>query len=527
MVTGHNLSLPFFASARDNPEKIALHSDKGSWTYGELAQTAARLAGFVSAGRSGRVGILGSRSFEAYAGILGALCSGKAYVPLNLKWPEARLVDLLKLLDLDALVVDTNGAALLTDAVLEAAPQRIVVADEAHAANDALHDRTVALSAVDASPILDPAPREPSDTAYIIYTSGTTGMPKGVVVPIRGVRAYIEETRKWTRLTAEDRVGESCDITFDLTVHNMFLCWEAGACLYLMSPLDLMAPARFIRKNEITCWLSVPTVIALMRSTGSLKPGILPSLRLSVFCGEPLPVAAVQAWAGAAPNSTVENIYGPTEATVICTRQTLTDPPVATEERGILSIGNAYDTMDVAIFDENLKPVATGEAGEIALSGVQLADGYFNAPELTADRFRMIDGKRWYLTGDLGRQDADGRFHHLGRTDNQVKMKGNRIELEEVEMHLRRATGSELSVVVAWPVEDGSAQGLVGFTAEAKRSAEEVQAEMLKTLPRYMVPGTIQFVENLPRNANGKIDRKALVADLDKAATVAAAEAAQ
>ena len=288
-----------------------------------------------------------------------------------------------------------------------------------------------------------------------------------------------------------------------------------------------MAPARFIRKNEITCWLSVPTVIALMRSTGSLKPGILPSLRLSVFCGEPLPVAAVQAWAGAAPNSTVENIYGPTEATVICTRQTLTDPPVATEERGILSIGNAYDTMDVAIFDENLKPVATGEAGEIALSGVQLADGYFNAPELTADRFRMIDGKRWYLTGDLGRQDADGRFHHLGRTDNQVKMKGNRIELEEVEMHLRRATGSELSVVVAWPVEDGSAQGLVGFTAEAKRSAEEVQAEMLKTLPRYMVPGTIQFVENLPRNANGKIDRKALVADLDKAATVAAAEAAQ
>ncbi len=527
MVTDHNLSQPFFASARDNPDKIALHSDKGTWTYGELAHTAARLAGYVAAGQSGRVGILGSRSYEAYAGILGALCAGKAYVPLNLKWPEARLVDLLHLLDLDALVVDANGAALLTEAVLEAAPRRIVVADEAFAANDVLHDWTVALSAVDATPILDPAPRDPSDTAYIIYTSGTTGMPKGVVVPIRGVNAYVAETRKWTRLTAEDRVGESCDITFDLTVHNMFLCWEAGASLYLMSPLDLMAPARFIRKNEITCWLSVPTVIALMRSTGSLKPGILPSLRLSVFCGEPLPLAAVRAWAEAAPNSTVENIYGPTEATVICTRQTLTEPPAVTEERGILSVGKAYDTMEVAILGEDLTPLPTGEAGEIALSGVQLADGYFNAPELTADRFRMIDGKRWYLTGDLGRQDAEGQFHHLGRTDNQIKMKGNRIELEEVEMHLRRATGSELAVVVAWPVEDGSAQGLVGFTVEAGRDAEEIQAEMLKTLPRYMVPGSIQFVSSLPRNANGKIDRKALVADLDRAASTVAAEAAQ
>ena len=198
-----------------------------------------------------------------------------------------------------------------------------------------------------------------------------------------------------------------------------------------------------------------------------------------------------------------------------------------TEERGILSIGKPYDTVGVAILGKGLKPVPTGEAEEIALSGMQLADGHFNAPEQIADEFRLIDSVRWYLTGDMGRCDAECHFHHLGRTDNQIKMKGNRIELEEIEMHLRRATGSELSLAVAWPVEDGSAQGLVGFTVKNAHSADEIQALMLKTLLRYMVPGSINFVDSLPHNANGEVDRKALVAELDRAAAVSAAEAAQ
>ena len=303
-----------------------LQTDKGQWTYGQLAQAAARLAGHVAAGGgSGRVGILGTRSFEAYAGILGALCAGKTYVPLNLKWPEARLVELLRLLDLEVLIVDANGAKLLTEAVLAAAPKRIVVADTAMAAEPGLGGRTMALSAVASEPMRQPVPRGPRDTAYILYTSGTTGMPKGVVIHNEGVATYLAETRKWTRLTADDRIAESCDVTFDLTVHNMFLCWEAGASLHVLSPLDMMAPARFIRQNGITAWMSVPTLIALMRRTGSLKPGIFPSLRLSIFCGEPLTVSAARAWADAAPNSSVENIYGPTEGTVVCMRQTLTN----------------------------------------------------------------------------------------------------------------------------------------------------------------------------------------------------------
>lgn len=516
MAITYNLSVPFFENARKTPDKTALQTDRGCWTYGDLADSAARVAGhFEAAGKSGRIGILGSRSFEAYAGILGALCSGSAYVPLNLKWPEARLIDLLRALDLDGLVVDTNGASLLTDAVLAAAPDDIIVADAAVAKNRGRSDRLLSLDSLSAKPMTEPAYVGSRDTAYIFHTSGTTGMPKGVVISAGSVAAYLGEAQKWANTTANDRVAESCDVTFDLTVHSMFLCWAAGATLYVMSPLDLLSPARFIRHNAVTTWMSVPTVIALMQQTGSLKPGIFPSLRLSVFCGEPLSVGAARAWAEAAPNSSVENIYGPTEATVVCTRQTLDDSPAVSDGRNILAIGRAYDTVTIKILDKDLKEVAPGQAGEIALAGPQLADGYFNAPEQTADRFRIIDGERWYLTGDLGRCDASGIFHHLGRTDNQVKLKGNRIELEEVEMHLRQAADCNLSVVVAWPVRDGSAQGLIGFTAGTDYAAEEIQTRMARTLPRYMVPGSIRFVETLPRNANGKIDRKALIAGLE------------
>jgi len=361
-----------------------------------------------------------------------------------------------------------------------------------------------------------------NDPVNIQFTSGTTGMPKGVMISAGSLRSYLEQTRPWTNLMPEDRVAETHDITFDLSVHNLFLTAEAGASLHVLSALDLMAPGRFVRAREITAWMSVPTLAAMMRRTGALKPGVFPSLRLSIFCGEPLPVATADAWAAAAPNSVVENAYGPAEATVICLRQTLTDPPRMTAGRGIVAIGKPYDTMEVAILDADRRPVADGMPGEIALSGPQLAVNYFKATDEQARRFREIDGKRWYMTGDLGMRDADGILHHLGRTDNQVKVKGNRIELEEIEAHLRRAAESEAVAVVAWPVLDGSAQGLVGFCS-SPLSADAITAAMFETLPRYMVPGAFHILDSLPVNTSGKIDRGALFTRLEAAARPIAA----
>jgi amino acid adenylation domain-containing protein len=483
----------------------------GTFTYGQLADKASRLAAlFARSPKTRRIGLLASRSPAAYAGLAGAAWAGAAYVPLNLKWPPERLIALMSSLELDALVVDKNGAELLTPDVRDAAPRLIIAADDA-----APVDGAVRLADLPDARMEQPARTADTDPAYVLFTSGTTGMPKGVMVSAGSLARYLEQTRGWAGFTPDDRVAEAHDLTFDLSVHNLFLALEAGSALHVMSPLDMMAPQRFIRSNAITCWMSVPTIITMMKANGALKPGVFPSLRLSVFCGEPLPMPAVEAWADAASNSVIENIYGPTECTVVCMRQRLTPDAPVTPRRNILAIGTPYANFEIGIFDAAQNPLPQGDIGEIALKSPQLSDGYFNSPEQTARAFRMVRGERWYLTGDLGYQDTDGVFHHMGRADNQVKLKGNRIELDEVDMHLRAASGTDLACTVAWPVIDGSAQGLVGFTTNAAVSPEAVIEAMLEKLPRYMVPARILHIHALPQNVNGKTDRKALAAMLE------------
>ncbi|MEM9678100.1 MAG: AMP-binding protein [Pseudomonadota bacterium] len=497
-------------SARTHPDALCLRFGKTDVSYGDFAAKAAALAQELQPIlKTKRVGILGSRSFTAYIGIAAACWAGATYVPLNLKWPPERLIALMGELDVDALVVDTNGAKRMTSDVIAAAPD-VIFADAAiEGAN------VKPLPAALTGDLPAPKARRADELAYIVFTSGSTGMPKGVMVTCTTLGLYLEQTRKWAQFTQTDRIAEAHDVTFDLSVHNMFLAWEAGSSLHVMSTIEMMGPQAFIRRNTITIWMSVPTIVNTMRTAGSLKPGLFETLRLSVFCGEPLAMPTVNAWAEAAPNSVIENIYGPTECTVVCTRQRLTNPPIITEKRGILAIGEAYENFEITLRDAEGKVVATGETGEIVLKSDQLAAGYFNALDQTAKAFRIIDGERHYFTGDLGMQDENGVFHHMGRSDNQVKMKGNRIELEEVEMHLRKSSQTELATVVAWPVIDGSAQGLVGFTTNETMTEAAIRADMMKTLPEYMVPTTIQIRASLPRNINDKVDRKALLAELD------------
>ncbi len=516
MTQNYNIVANLARTAKEYPESLAISVGKSEINYQNFVRSASRLASAILPHlKSGRVGILGSRSIGAYIGIVGACWAGATYVPLNLKWPASRLIKLMGELELDAIVVDSNGAKLLTPEILEFAPKAIFKSSDA-----ADIEGSICLDDLGESTLSEPVHRDESETGYIVFTSGTTGEPKGVVVSCGSLNHYLNNTETWTEFHSDDRIAEAHDVTFDLSVHNMFLAWRVGASLHLMSQLDMMAPQAFIRRREITAWMSVPTIINNMRGNNVLKPDLFPSLRLSVFCGEPLPIKAVQEWAEAAPNSVVENIYGPTEGTVVCTRQRLTDPALVTEKRQILAIGPAYPNFKINICDPSGVMLPDGETGEIVISSVQLSDGYFNRPEQTAEKFKMIDGERWYFTGDLGYRDENKVFHHMGRTDNQVKLKGNRIELEEVEMHLRKACLTDLATVVAWPIVDGSAQGLVGFSTNMNVPEADVKAAMKRTLPEYMVPAQIILREELPRNINDKVDRNALSAELNSASIV-------
>jgi acyl-coenzyme A synthetase/AMP-(fatty) acid ligase len=255
-----------------------------------------------------------------------------------------------------------------------------------------------------------------------------------------------------------------------------------------------------------------------MRDTRSLQPGSLPGLRYSSFGGEPLPLASVLAWQAAAPHSVVDNLYGPTEATVDCAGQRV-EPgatPLVTPGRGVLAIGTAHPGTELSVLGPDHRPVPAGERGELAIAGSQLTFGYLGAPEATAERFPVIDGKRWYLTGDIAMRDASGAFHHLGRIDNQIKIQGHRVELEDVEAHLRAAARSDQVAAVAWPMQDGVALSIIGFVAQSELPAGRIRELLRGRLPAYMLPAAVHAVAALPLNANGKLDRAALIAGLER-----------
>jgi D-alanine--poly(phosphoribitol) ligase subunit 1 len=514
-----NISQPFYEHALAEPQRPALFVEEKTYSYGELLRYVQPVAAWLRKegnGRLERIGILASRTLETYRGILAAGWVGAAYVPLSTKLPEDRLVQILERVDLDAIVIDANGLPLLTDRVLRACPRLLLAPGEAHSTErtDAA-GRVLRIAAQDALPAYDPADQPETvgseALAYIEFTSGTTGIPKGVMISTGALAHYVSVMRSRYTLCKEDRTAASAEITFDISVSDMFLSWASGAELMVIPGTQIMAPFAFLRKMRPTVWFSVPSSIAFMHRLKMLTPGSLDSLRVSFFSGETLPAASAHIWQQAAPQGILDNLYGPTEATVVCLGRRYTGEGSLTPGRGVVSVGIPFAGMKAAILDSNLQEMPRGEHGEIALSGPQLSSGYFRDAEQTDIRYKMIRGERWYLTGDLGYQDAQGNFHHLGRLDNQIKIRGLRVELEEIDTHLREICGTDSVATIAWLMENGVAKDIVAFIAGGRLSDESaVMAQLAKRLAPYMMPGEIHFLDALPLSPNGKVNRKDL-----------------
>lgn len=517
-----NPAHPIYEQGRRTPDRLALYADGQELSYVELIARAARLAAALKKndiGPGSRVGILGSRSLIAIEAVLATLWCGAAYVPLGPRWPEDRLKTVLSLTNLDAMIVDGNGLTVLADTLPTSIKVLILPARESATPLEQIPpDQIITLDTLpETHEVAPPAVMSGEDLAYIIFTSGTTGVPKGVMAPCSSVVSYLSALSSLKSMTPEDRASQFTELSFDPSLGEIFVPLSAGASLHVVPPQNLVSPARFIRDRKLTIWGATPSAIAWMRDTRSLQPGSLTNLRYSSFGGEPFPLSLLKAWQAAAPNSIVDNFYGPTEATVDCSVQRIAPgaTPILTPGRDVLAIGTPHPGCELAIFGPNQHQLPAGTTGELAIAGRQLTLGYLNAPALTAERFPTIAGKRWYLTGDLAVQDNNGVFHHLGRVDNQIKIHGYRVELEDIEAHLRAVSGTDQVAVVAWPMENGVAKSIIGFVAGSTLPSAELREALRHHLPAYMVPAVIHEVTALPLNTTGKLDRRALITRLE------------
>ncbi len=515
----YNLAHPFYESSLAHPENLALAVGDAQFTYKALREQVQPIASWLgthSHSNAPRIGILASRTPETYLGILGTSWAGGTYIPLSPKYPEERLLQHFERIALDALIVDSNGLPLLTDRVLSRGPRNILAPGIPVSLERGLEDGTkIIISGRDELPAFEssdkPVVVSADHTAYIIFTSGTTGIPKGVMIPASAVNHFVEAMQLQYAIQPTDRVAGITEITFDISVFDLFVTWKYGAALLVVPATQMMAPSSFIQRHRPTIVFTVPSIAASMQRMRLLAPNSMSSLRYSFFAGEPLPVASASLWKAAAPHSVVDNLFGPTEATVVCIGQRFHGSQNATPARGVVAIGMPFPGMEAAIVDEHLKFVPNEQNGELLLSGPQLSSGYFGDAALTEKCFPMLAGRRWYRTGDLAYRDASGVFHHLGRIDNQVKVLGLRVELEEIEAHLREVYETDSVAVIAWPVEHGSASGIVAFVC-GRIGADDpaLKTEIKKRLPSYMVPSSVRHIESIPLNANGKVNRKEL-----------------
>ncbi|GAA2852176.1 amino acid adenylation domain-containing protein [Nonomuraea rubra] len=470
----------------------ALSLEDRDLTYGELWDLSGVVSGHLAPllGGTRRVALRGDRSALTYAAYLGVLRAGGAVLPMSPRWPDARISDVVRAAEPD--VVLLNGPAAAPRHLPAGVPVMTVPTEGTRAAASGAR--------------LD-------DDAYVIYTSGSTGTPKGVPITHRALARYLGHVCPLYELGPGDRMAQAAELTFDASVFELLATWATGATLVVAGQRTWMSPVRFLRDRRISHLDTVPSIIALAQRTRTLTEGCLPDLRWSMFSGEQLPYAAAAAWRSAVGTNVIENNYGPSELAGVCANHRL---PARTADwiptsNGTVPIGRVYGHLDSVVLGPG--GVVAGE-GELCVRGGQRFSGYVD-PADNAGRFLRGDGPYegvdglpepgdWYRTGDRVRWES-GALVHLGRLDRQVKLRGYRVEPDEVEAAARSHDGvKEVAVVVA------DAQLVAVYVGEEVASAE-LKAHVGARVPDYMVPVTWRRVDALPLTPNGKLDRARLI----------------
>ena len=474
-----------------------MECERERYTYAELDRRANQLAHFLLRGGlpvGARVGILLHRSLDTYVALLGIGKAGGAFVPIDPSSPADRVTYIGTDADVSLVVTSSD----LVGATRELGRPTLEL-DRARPALDA---------APSTRPRLAPPPPGADPTAYVIYTSGSSGRPKGVEVAQSSIVNFLDVVPRVYDVRPTDRVYQGMTVSFDFSIEEIWPTWAVGATL-VAGPNDSRRLggelADFLDEQAVTVLYLVPTLLATI-------PRELPDVRTILVGGEACPAELVERWSR--PGRRILNTYGPTEATVTATWCDLYPGKPVT-------IGRPLPTYSVVILDEHRNLVADGEVGEICIGGPGVARGYVGRPDLTADKFiehaLAPVGGRLYRTGDLGRLTPDGEIEYRGRADAEVKIRGHRVDLGEIESVLLEDDAVGAAVAALVPVSGADElSAYITLTGQAHGAGDDTELtgrlhqQLSARLPEYMVPSFLDVLDVLPTMPSGKVDRTRL-----------------
>ncbi|MDF3290286.1 AMP-binding protein [Streptomyces silvisoli] len=494
----------FLRGLARNPDGVALRINGSEWSYTDLHRLALVWSGSILARHQGRpraVGVLASRSLEAYAGVLAALYAGAMAVPLSPDFPVGRTQRTVRDAGVDAIISDRRGLSMVRSLAEQYRGLTVLIPQ----ADLLVGSDIAAIGPDEDSARSGPAKAQSSEVAYVLFTSGSTGRPKGVPITHENMDHFLLINHDRYDLGPQDALSQTFDLTFDLAMFDLFMAWGAGATLVSTPPQAFGDLPGFLRREGVTVWFSVPSAISVVRRRGQLTPKSMPSLRWSLFCGEPLRATDAADWQRAASGSVVENLYGPTELTIACSTYRL-GPERATDDfvNGIVPIGSLYTGLDHQLIRDDGQQATEGE---LCVRGPQMFPGYLD-PRDDVGRFHEAAGTRWYRTGDLVARSPRGDLCYLGRVDQQVKIRGYRVEIQEIEWHLEQHAAVEHAVVVL--VDHGGKSELAAYYMGDEVPRSKLRQLLALVVPHFMIPRWIWRVDTLPLNHNGKVDRGAL-----------------
>lgn len=505
------------------PAKEAVRFAADSLTYEELEQRTNSLACLLveqGVARGDRVGVYMNKGLESAVAVYGIMKAGAAYVPLDPFAPTSRLNFVIRHCGIRWLVTAEEKATAVSEMVDAGAQLESVigVSPEALPALNAIAWADVYRFPNQTPPNLSLTEQ---DLAYILYTSGSTGDPKGIVHTHRSGLTFAEWAAQTYGMTPEDRLSNHAPLHFDLSTLDFFAGARVGATTVIIPDALKMFPAnlsRLIESERLTIWYSVPFALIQLLLRGKIEAYDLSSLRWVLFAGEPFPTKHLRQLMAALPTAQFSNLYGPTE-TNVCTYYDVAPIPEGVDD--FIPIGAPCSNVEALVVDGDNQPVAPGEVGELLIRSPLVMRGYWARSDLTEKAFyrRRIHQQfedLFYRTGDLALRRPDGRFDYLGRKDRQIKTRGYRVELDEIEVALLTYDGVQEAAV--FPVPDGQGSNLIEAAVVPRQEVQLTAALLLdrlaERLPAYALPAKIAIVTEFPRTSTGKIDRRALQAQL-------------